>query len=80
MEDLVITNEDVKKLLDKAGKITMTNYQDYSLQSLVSAVEDLIVEVETLNEEIEEINQDIEDNYRRIGRAEEINYNPYDYF
>ena len=79
MEDIVIINAIAKELLDKASKITMTNYSDYTLGCLVSALDDLILEVEDLNEQISEINQNIEDNYRHITSAEEINYNPYDF-
>lgn len=79
MEDIVIINAVAKELLDKASKITMTNYSDYTLGCLVSALDDLILEIEDLNEQIDELNQDIEENYRHISRTEEIGYNPYDY-
>lgn len=79
MEDLIIIDEEVRKLLDKASKVTKTNYEDYSIQSLICAVEDLLFEWDYLKDEIEEINQDIEDNYKPISRAEEIGYNKKDF-
>lgn len=79
MDDLVIVDIQVRKLLDKASKITKENYDDYSIHSLICAVEDLIYDYEYLEDEIKDMEQDIEDNYKRITRAEEINYNHYDF-
>lgn len=79
MEDIVITDEEVRKLLDKVSKITRVDYSDYSINSLVCAVEDLLFECNYLEDEIGEIEQDIEDNYKPISRAEEIGYNERDF-
>lgn len=79
MNDLIIQNDEIRKLLDKVGDITKTDYKDYSINSLICAFEDLINECEYLKDEIEEIEQDREDNYKPISKAEEIGYNESDF-
>ena len=79
MEDLIITDEEARKLLDKAGKITGTDYINYSIQSFICALEDLMYEIDFLNDEIQHINQDVEDNYKPITKEEEICFNEKDF-
>ena len=79
MEELILADKVARELLDKAGKVTQSNYKDYSVHSLVCAVDDLLIVVEGLNEDIKDLEQDIEDNYRPVSRAEEINYNYHDF-
>lgn len=79
MDNLIIADEKIRKLLDKVGKITKTNYTDYSINSLICAFEDLLYEFNYLQEEIEEMEQDIEDNYKPISMAEEIGFNERDF-
>lgn len=80
MDDLIIADEEVRKLLDKVGKITMTDYSDYSLSSLVCALEDMVLDHNDLEDKIEEIKQDIENNYKPISRTEEIGYDERDFY
>ena len=83
LENIIIKDEDIIELINKASKITSFNYEDnsgeYSLQSLVNVIEDLINECKYLKDEIGEVEQDRDDNYRPISRAEEIGYDERDF-
>ena len=71
-------------ILEKAQKITCTNYLEevnwfnksqeldgfIDPDVLISAIEDLICEVGRLEEKIEDREQDIRDNYRQITDSE----------
>lgn len=80
MEDLIIKDEDVRKLLDKVSDITCTDYSEYTLWCLVSALEDMIYELHHVQEEFDDFKQDVEDNYRPISYEEQIGYNPKDFY
>lgn len=80
MEDLIIRDEEARKLLDKAGKITFTDYTEYTVGCLVSAIEDMIDAYEEKEDELERLEQDIEDNYKPISAAEAIGFDEMDLF
>lgn len=71
------------EILEKAGKITMSNYLEevnwtdaenvkgfIDSDELLDIIEDLICEIHRLEEKIEDREQDIRDNYRQITPSE----------
>lgn len=82
--EMIITDKDLKELINKASKITGFTYAEdnnskYTLEGLLNAFEDLINECEYLKDEIGDIEQDRDDNYKPISKAEEIGYNESDF-
>ena len=77
MENIIIQDEEVIKLLEKAREITNTTYKN-NLDDILAALEEVIDAYEDVKDEIEDIKEDIEDNYKPISRAEEIGFNEMD--
>ena len=57
-----------KKLLEKAGKVTMTDYSEIKdLRELSEAIiENLLDEIDNLNQKINDYKQYVDDNFERI--------------
>lgn len=86
----MIVNESNFEILDKASKITLTDYDIkwfdaeningyIDTDSLIAIIEDLICEVDHLEEKIEDMEQDIQDNYRPIPVAEQVDISDRDF-
>ena len=77
-------------ILDKASKITLTNYDikwfdaenvDGYIEpdNIITMIEDLVYEIEYLKEKIKHIKQDIQDNYRPIPYSEMVGISDRDF-
>ena len=77
-------------ILDKASKITLTNYDikwfdaenvDGYIEpdNIITMIEDLVYEIEDLKEKIKHIKQDIQDNYRPIPYSEMVGISDRDF-
>lgn len=86
----MIVNESNFDILEKASKITLTDYEIkwfdaeningyIETDNLISIIEDLIYEIDRLEEKIEDIKQDIRDNYRPIPYAEQVGISDRDF-
>lgn len=79
MEDLIIKDEEARKLLNKASKITTADYKDYSIKSCICAIEDLLSEIDYLKDEMQDMAQDIRDNYKPVSKAEQVGFSERDF-
>ena len=70
MDKIVINDGETKKLLEKASKITDTDYSECTLECLYVALEDMIIEYKHKQEELDDLKQEIEDRYRPLTTAE----------
>ena len=86
----MIVNENNFETLERASKITSTDYgiewfdaeniRGYiGIDSLLAMVEDLIIEVDRLEEKIEDMEEDIRDNYKPIPYAEQVGVSDKDF-
>lgn len=76
MDSIIIQDDEVKEVLDKASELTDVDYSDYSIAALVAAVEDLTLEYGNLKNELDDYKQEVNDHYRPLTRAEEVGYCP----
>ena len=86
----MIVNEDNFDILERASKMTSTDYEIkwfdaenihgfISTDNLLSIIEDLMCEVDRLQEELEDMEQDRQDNYRPIPVAEQVGISDKDF-
>lgn len=75
MEEIFIDIRNWRLLGDR-----FPNKDFLSLEELLGDYEDLIDENEHLQEKIYDMERDIEENYKPISYAEQIGYNPKDFY
>ena len=79
MEEIIIENENVLNLLNKAREITGTTYKN-NLEDILIALEELEDAFEDMKEEKEEIEDEMRDNCAYYSKAEEIDFHERDLF
>lgn len=87
----MIVDESNFEILDRVSKLTLTDYDIkwfdrkniygyIENDNLLSMLEDLLCEIDSLEEKYKDFEQYVEDNYRHISYAEQIDYNPRDFY
>lgn len=51
-----------------------------SVEDVLTELEQVIDDMETLQEEFDDYKRDVEDNYKPISYAEQVGYNPRDFY
>ena len=72
--------EDVLIKINGYEKYFTENKDIYSIQEILSRLEDLYFDVERLEEELKGLEQDIEDNYRPIPISEQVGISDRDFY
>ena len=76
MNSYYYLDKDLKKVIEKASKITFTQYEMFGdfieAEQLLYILQDLIGEFEGLEEEFEDYKQFVQDNYKQMTIEEQI--------
>jgi hypothetical protein len=76
MNSYYYLDQDLKKVIENASKITFTQYETFGdfieSEQLFNIVKDLIGEFEGLEEEFEDYKRFVEDNYKQMTIEEQV--------
>ena len=79
MEEIIIENENLLNLLNKAREITGTTYKN-NLEDILIALEELEDAYEDMKEEKENLEDEMHDNCAYYSKSEEIDFHERDLY